>query len=119
VGGKYEHGLGELWHADHGQTRASIASAPVLARVVTCPSLLLPWPVHKTSSPPLKLPILCGGQGILSTETRDTAHSSGVYLTAQIRDKSQVCHVKSSSFDANFRYVVEGLVYYNFVNGSP
>jgi hypothetical protein len=73
-GGKCEHGLGELWHADHGRTRPSIASTPVLTRVVTCPSLLLPWPVQKTSSPPLKLPILCGGQGILSTETRDTGH---------------------------------------------
>jgi hypothetical protein len=63
-------GLGELWPTDHGRTRGGVAC------VVTCPSLLLPWPMHKTYSPPLKLPILCGGHGILPNGTRDMAHSS-------------------------------------------
>jgi hypothetical protein len=80
--------LGELWPVDHGRTRGGVVFALVLARVVTCPGLLFPWPVHKTSSPPLKLPISCGGQGILPNGTRDMAHLSGVCLTAEIRDKS-------------------------------
>jgi hypothetical protein len=77
-------GLGELWPADHGRTRGGIASAPVLACVVTCLGLLLPWPVHETSSPPLKLPISYGGQGIWSTGSEDIGYSSGVCLIAQI-----------------------------------
>jgi hypothetical protein len=53
-------GLGERQRADQGRTRVPIRSAQVLARVVTHPSLLSPWSVHKTSYPPYKLPILCG-----------------------------------------------------------
>jgi hypothetical protein len=73
-----------------GRTHGGVACAVVLARVVTCPSLLLPWPVHKTSSHPLKLPISFGGQGIFPTRTKDMVHSSGVYPTAQICDKAKV-----------------------------
>jgi hypothetical protein len=57
----HARGLDERRRADQGRTRVCIASARVLTRVVTCPCLLLPWSVHKTSSPSLKLPILCGG----------------------------------------------------------
>jgi hypothetical protein len=53
--------LGELWHADRGRTRGGVAYALVLVRIVTCPGLHLPWPVDKTSSHPLKLPLSCGG----------------------------------------------------------
>jgi hypothetical protein len=60
-------GLGERRRADQGRTRVPVRSAQVLARVVTHPSLLSPWSVHKTSSPPYKLPILCGGHRILPT----------------------------------------------------
>jgi hypothetical protein len=81
-------GLGELWPADHGRTHGGVVSALVLVRVVTCLSLLLPCLGHKTSLPPFKLLILCGGQGILPNGTKDMAHSSGVYLTAQLQDKS-------------------------------
>jgi hypothetical protein len=52
--------LGERRRADQGRTRVRVHSSRVLARVVIHPSLLLPWSVHKTSSPPYKLPILCG-----------------------------------------------------------
>jgi hypothetical protein len=58
--GERARGLGERRRADQGRTRVPVRSAQVLARVVTHPSLLSPWSVHKTSSPPYKLPILCG-----------------------------------------------------------
>jgi hypothetical protein len=48
-----------------------VHSARVLARVVIHPSLLSPWSVHKTFSPPYKLPILCGGHRILPTGFKD------------------------------------------------
>jgi hypothetical protein len=64
-------GLGERRRADQGRTRVRVHSAQVLARVVIHPSLLLPWSVHKTSSPPYKLPILCGGHRILPTGFKD------------------------------------------------
>jgi hypothetical protein len=51
---------GERRRADQGQTRVPVRSAQVLARVVAHPSLLSPWSVHKTSSPPYRLPIMCG-----------------------------------------------------------
>jgi hypothetical protein len=86
-GGERARGLGELWPANHGLTRGGVASTLIVARVVTCPSLLLPWPMHKTSSPPLKLPISCCGQWILPTGTRDMSLLSRVCLIAQIRDK--------------------------------
>jgi hypothetical protein len=63
--------LGERRRADHGRTRVHVHSAQVLARVVIHPSLLLPWSVHKTSSPPYKLLILCGGHRILPTGFKD------------------------------------------------
>jgi hypothetical protein len=58
--GERARGLGERRRADQGRTRVPAHSAQVLARVVIHPSLLSPWSVHKTSSPPYKLPILCG-----------------------------------------------------------
>jgi hypothetical protein len=60
-GGECARGLGKHRLADQGRTRVSVVSAHVLARVVTRPGLLLPWSMHKTSSPSLKLPILCSG----------------------------------------------------------
>jgi hypothetical protein len=62
--GERARGLGERRRADQGRTRVPVRSAQVLARVVAHPSLLSPWLVHKTSSPPYKLPILCGGHRI-------------------------------------------------------
>jgi hypothetical protein len=59
--GERVRGLGERQRADQGRTREPVRSTQVLARVVTHPSLLSPWSVHKTSSPPYKLLILCGG----------------------------------------------------------
>jgi hypothetical protein len=69
--GERVRGLGERRRADQGQTRVRIHSTQVLARVVIHPSLLLPWSVQKTSSPPYKLPILCGGHRILPTGFKD------------------------------------------------
>jgi hypothetical protein len=83
-------GLGEHWRADQGQTRVHVVSAQVMARVVTRPCLLLPWSVHKTTSPSLKLPILCGGQRIWPTRSIDMKHSSRICLTARARGKSLV-----------------------------
>jgi hypothetical protein len=68
--GERARGLGERQRADQGRTRVRIHSAQVLARVVIHLSLLLPWSVHKTSSP-YKLPILCGGHRILPTGFKD------------------------------------------------
>jgi hypothetical protein len=78
--GEHARGLGERRCADQGRTRACIF-ARVLARVVTHPSLLLPWSVHKTSSPLYKLPIMCGGQRIWPTGSKDMELSSPVCLT--------------------------------------
>jgi hypothetical protein len=64
-------GLGERKRADQGRTRVRIHSAQVLAHVVIHSSLLSPWSVHKTSSPPYKLPILCAGHRILPTGFKD------------------------------------------------
>jgi hypothetical protein len=58
--GERARGLGERQRADQGRTRVPVRSAQVLAHVVTHPSLLSRWLVHKTSSPPYKLPILWG-----------------------------------------------------------
>jgi hypothetical protein len=69
--GERARGLGERRRADQGQTCVHVHSAQVLARVVIHPSLLLPWSVHKTSSPPYKLPIMCGGHRILPTGFKD------------------------------------------------
>jgi hypothetical protein len=83
-------GLGEHRCVDQGRTHAHVVSARVLACVVTRPCLLSPWSVHKTSSPSFKLPILCGGQRIFPTGSRDMEHSSRVCLTARARGKSLV-----------------------------
>jgi hypothetical protein len=64
-------GLGEHWRADQGRTRVRVHSAQVPVRVVIHPSLLSPWSVHKTSSPPYKLLILCGGHRVLPTGFKD------------------------------------------------
>ena len=88
--GERARGLGELWRADQGRTRVPVRSAQVLARVVAHPSLLSPWSVHKTSSPPYKLPILCGGHRILPTGCRDMEPGNLVCLPAQTRGKSKV-----------------------------
>jgi hypothetical protein len=69
--GERARGLGERRRADQGRTRVRVHSAQVLARVVIHPSLLFPWSVHKTSSPPYKLPILCGGHRIFPTGFKD------------------------------------------------
>ena len=69
--GERARGLGERRRADQGRTRVRVHSARVLARVVIHPSLLSPWSVHKTSSPPYKLPILCGGHRIWPTGFKD------------------------------------------------
>jgi hypothetical protein len=69
--GERARGLGERRHADQGRTRVHVCSAQVLARVVIHLSLLSPWSVHKTSYPPYKLPILCGGHRILPTGFKD------------------------------------------------
>jgi hypothetical protein len=74
--------LGERRRADQGRTRVRVYSARVLARVVIHPSLLSPWSVHKTFSPPYKLPILCGGHRIL-------CNTPGVTIT-----KTLACHHK-------------------------
>ena len=83
-------GLGERRRADQGRTHVPVRSAQVLARAVTHPSLLSPWSVHKTSSPPYKLPILCGGHRILPTGCRDMEPGNLVCLPAQTRGKSKV-----------------------------
>jgi hypothetical protein len=88
--GERAWGLGERRRADHGRTRVPICSAQVLARVVIHPSLLLPWSVHKTSSPPYKLSIMCGGHRILPTGFRDLEPENPVCLSAQTRGKSRV-----------------------------
>jgi hypothetical protein len=69
--GERARGLGEHRRANQGRTRVRVHSAQVLARVFIHPSLLLPWSVHKTSSPPYKLSILCGGHRILPTGFKD------------------------------------------------
>jgi hypothetical protein len=83
-------GLGERRRADQGRTRVPVRSAQVLARVVTHPSLLSPWSVHKTSSPPYMLPILCGGHRILPTGCKDLEPGNPVCLPTQTRGKSRV-----------------------------
>jgi hypothetical protein len=88
--GECARGLGEHRRADQGRTRVPVRSAQVLAHVVTHLSLLSPWSVHKTSSPPYKLPILCGGHRILPTGFRDLEPRNPVCLSAQTRGKSRV-----------------------------
>jgi hypothetical protein len=83
-------GLGERWRADQGRTRVRVHSARVLAHVVTHLSLLLPRSVHKISSPPYKLPILCGDHRIWPTGSKDMELSSRVCLSARARGKSLV-----------------------------
>jgi hypothetical protein len=87
--GERARGLGECRRADQGRTRVLVRSAQVLARVVTHLSLLSPWSVHKASSPPYKLPILCEGHRILPTGFRDLEPRNPVCLSAQTRGKSK------------------------------
>jgi hypothetical protein len=82
--------LGEPRRADQGRTCVPVRSAHVLAHVVIHPSLLSPWSLHKTSSPPYKVPILCGGHRILPTGFRDLEPGNPVCLSAQTRGKSSV-----------------------------
>jgi hypothetical protein len=82
--------LGERRRVDHGRTRVCVFSAWVPARVVTDPSLLLPWSVHTTSSPSHKLLIMCGGQRIWPTGSKDMELSIRVCLTTRARGKSSV-----------------------------
>jgi hypothetical protein len=79
--GECERGLGERRRADQGRTRVRVHSARVLARVVIHLSLLSPWSVHKTSSPPYNIPILWGviGFGLLVSKI----WSSEVWSVAQ------------------------------------
>jgi hypothetical protein len=91
--GERARGLGERRRADQGQTRVPVCYAQVLARVVAHPSLLSPWSVHKTSSPPYKLPILWGGHRILPTGCRDMEHGNPVCLPAQTRGNPRFCRV--------------------------
>jgi hypothetical protein len=88
--GERARGLGERRRADQGQTRVHVHSVRVLACVFIHPSLLLPWSVHKTSSPPYKLLILCGGHWIWPTSFKDMELSSLVCLLARARGKSSV-----------------------------
>jgi hypothetical protein len=88
--GERMRGLGERRRADQGRTRVPVRSAQVLARVVTHPSLLSPWSVHKTSSPPSTLPLWWGGHRILPTCCRDTEPGNPVCLPTQIQGKSKV-----------------------------
>lgn len=89
-GGERVRGLGDHRCADQGRAFVFVSSARVLARVVTHPSLLLPLSVHKTSSPSYKLPIMCGGQRIWPTSSKDMELSSRVCLTTRARGKSLV-----------------------------
>jgi hypothetical protein len=88
--GERARGLGERRRADQGRTRVRVHSTRVLVRVVIHSSLLLPWSVHKTSSPPYKLPILCVGHRIWPTGFKDMELSSLVCLSARGRGKSSV-----------------------------
>jgi hypothetical protein len=109
---------GERRRADQGRTRVPVRSAQVLARMVTHPSLLSPWSVHKTSSPPYKLPILCGGHRILPIGCRDMEPGNPVCLPAQTRGKSRVLSCLGSRPNAIFWHTTEGLVRHIFVNGA-
>jgi hypothetical protein len=83
-------GLGERRHADQGRTRVRVHSSRVLVRVVIHPSMLLPWSVHKTSSPPYKLLILCGGHRIWPTGFKDLELWRLVCLPAWDQGKSSI-----------------------------
>jgi hypothetical protein len=111
--GERARGLGERRRADQGRTSVPIRSAQVLARVVTHLSLLSPWSVHKTSSPPYKLPILCGGHSILPTGCKDLEPRNLVCLPAQTRGKSSVlsclglasqCHLLASDRGVSYAH---------------
>jgi hypothetical protein len=101
-------GLGERRGADQGRTRVCVSSARVLARVVTHPSLLLPWSVHKTSSP-YKLPIMCGGQRIWPTGSKDMELSSRVCLSTRARGKSLVLSCLGSESQCHLQICGRGI----------
>jgi hypothetical protein len=100
-GSEHARGLGERRCADQGRTHVCFVSTRVLARVVTRPCLLLPWSVHKTSSPSSKLLILCGGQRIWPTGSRDMEHSSRICLTARAWGKSLVLSCLGPEFQCH------------------
>jgi hypothetical protein len=107
--GERAWGLGERRRADQGRTRVRVVFARVLARVVTRPFLLLPWSVHKTSSHSLKLLILCGGQRIWPTGSRDMEHSSRICLTARARGKSLVLSCLKLESQCHFQICGRGV----------
>jgi hypothetical protein len=110
-GGEGTRGLGERWRADHGRKRVCVASTRVLARVVTHPSLLLSWSVHKTSSPSYKLPILWGGvKGFGLMVPKIWSTQAGSVSQPEPESNPWFCHVYGLNPNAIFRYVVEGLV---------
>jgi hypothetical protein len=91
--GERARGLGEHRRADQGRTRVPVRSAQVLARVVTHPSLLSPWSVHKISSPPYKLSILCGGHRIWPTGCRDMEPRNPVCPLLKLEANLGFCRV--------------------------
>jgi hypothetical protein len=116
--GERARGLGEHRRADQGQTRVPVRSAQVLACVVTHPSLLSPWSVHKTSSPPYKLPILCGGHMILPIGCRDMEPGNPVCLPAQTRGKSRVLSCLGLASQCHLLACDRGVSYAHFFNGA-
>jgi hypothetical protein len=116
--GERASGLGERRCADQGRTRVPVRSAQVLACVVTHPSLLSPWSVHKTSSPPYKLPILCGGHMILPIGCRDMEPGNPVCLPAQTRGKSRVLSCLGLASQCHLLACDRGVSYAHFFNGA-
>jgi hypothetical protein len=109
-GGERVLGLGKRQRADQGRTRMRVVSARVLSRVVTRPGLLLPWSVHKTYSPSLRLLILCGGQRILCLDPEIWCTQVGSVSQPKPEANLWFCCIKNLNTNAISRYVVEGLV---------
>jgi hypothetical protein len=112
--GERARGLGERRRVDQGRTRVPVRSAQVLARVVTHPSLLSPWSVHKTSSPPYKLPTLCGGHRILPNGFGDLEPGNPVCLSAQTRGKSRVLSCLGLASQCHLLACDRGVTYAHF-----
>jgi hypothetical protein len=102
--------LGKRRLADQGRTRVSVVSVQVLARVVTRPGLLLPWSMHKTSSPSLKLPTCVVVKGFRRLDPEIWCTQVGSISQPEPETNLWFCHVKFPNLDAISRYVVEGLV---------
>jgi hypothetical protein len=107
--GASARGFDERRRADYGRTRVCVSSAWVLAQVVTHPSLLLAWSVNKTSSPFYKLPIMCGGQRIWPTGSKDMELSSRVCLTARGQGKSLVLSCLGSESQSHLHICGRGV----------